>query len=228
MRRRCRSPRTCRRFRPPIPQKHELAKSAPGTPVPRVAPTTARTPAPVTPAPQTQPDTTHDKTLAYSEKPSIAKPSKSAKFSDAQIAQITSDLSKALRSPHGYDAPLSDERKQIATAEAPKHYSLDFHALNGAERYAQGLCDPIKEWEMNGYDYYYESCNVLEPDGTMNRKAVPWPVRYPTNNDPFTQTGNSRGGSIPLAVPLPGWHADPAHPIDQDFIPYLRARGYAI
>jgi hypothetical protein len=193
----------------PLPEPHDLAKIAPGTPVPEKA---------------------RPKTVAYEKRPSTTQRDitpKHGKYSDDQIAQIESDLSKFTAADRGSHNPLSDVHDP-SVAEAPKHYSINFQAVPGSLRPAEGVCDPIKTWHQDGYDYYYEACNVVEPDGTMTRKPVPWPVRYRPNDDPFDEYSGVRPGRYPLLVPLPGWHPDPQHTIDPDFVPYLRQQGYPI
>ena len=226
-------PRVVPTYVPPIPQAKELAKIArEGTPVPLPAPTTQRTPKPIKPPKQTPPpEERQERSVAYNERSTTtaATQSKAERLAQ-QVAQINSELAKDVRAQQGYSTALSNVSKAVTDVGAPKHYNIDFHSLNGTNRYAQGVCDPIKEWDMNGYDYYYMACNVVEPDGSMTRKPLPWPLRFHPSDDPYGDDyqGGHTSGKYPIPMPLPGWKPDPAHPIDPDFIPYLRQGGYAI
>ena len=209
---------------PPPPQKHDLAKLAPGTPEPRPVPTVERVPKQHrTPSPEMP----VSKTVAALERPSAAQ--SEAKpgvrhYSAEELAQISNDLAKTTQSMRGENNPLSNVRRQVSTAEAPKHYAIDFQAENGQT--GQGLCEPVKEFDNAGYDYYYMVCNLVEPDGSAARLPLPWPIRYAPRSDPYKVYNGSAEGPIPL--PPPGWHPDLSHPMDPVYLGYLREKGYPI
>jgi len=191
----------------PMPQKHDLAKIVRGTPEPRPA-------APVS------------KVVASLQKPSTSQgqaKSGARHYSAAQLAQIESDFAQTAQSLHGKNNPLSNVTRQVATAEAPKHYSLDFQALNGQT--GQGICEPVKEFDNLGYDYYYMVCNLVEADGSAARLPLPWPIRYKPHADPY-KAGYAEEGPIPL--PPPEWKPDLSHPMDPVYLGYLREKGYPI
>jgi hypothetical protein len=221
--------------RTPVPQapsrvKHELAKivpkAAPAPPKTTVAKTVTTTPTapPATPKPE--------KVVASLERPQavtqpvqpVRQPGHAARLSDAQLAQIQHDLAKSIVKDRAENNPLSNVQKPVKYAATMHRSAIDFSALAGDMREAQGLCDPIRGWQTGGWDYYYATCTIQEPDGTVARKAMPWPVRWRPFNDPWT--GSSRIASGPMPLPPPGWR--PSGPIDPDFVPYLRKNGYAI
>lgn len=212
--------------------RHELAKTVPhARPEPpktteaKIVTLTPTAP-PATPKPE--------KVVASIERPSrIAQPepperpespSRPAHFSQAQIAQIDHDLAKTIVQSRVENNPLSNVSRPVTVPAATHRYAIDFAALAGNMREAQGLCDPIKSWQADGWDYYYATCTIQEPDGSTSRKPMPWPVRWRPRNDPWN--GYYRIATGPMPLPPPGWRPD--RPIDPDFIPYLRKNGFPI
>jgi hypothetical protein len=188
------------------PLRHDLAKDAHGTPEPKSAPVS--------------------KSVAMLQKPAATQGEAKTgvrHYSAEQLAQINNDFAKTAQSLHGANNPLSNVTRQVSTAEAPKHYSLDFQALNG--RTGQGICEPVKEFDNLGYDYYYMICNLVEPDGSAARLPLPWPIRYKPHADPY-KAGYAEEGPIPL--PPPEWKPDLSHPMDPVYLGYLREKGYPI
>jgi hypothetical protein len=224
--------------RTPVPkapsrQKHELAKLDPAAPsaeplVTVTAPSETLIPTapPATPKPE--------KVVASLERPEAVtrpepqrppdRPAHAAHFSDAQLAQIQSDLAKTIVRARIENNPLSNVSRPVAVPAAYHRSAIDFAALAGSMREAQGLCDPIRSWQDGGWDYYYAMCTIEEPDGSVARKAMPWPVRWRPANDPWN--GYNRIGTGPMPLPPPGWQ--PSGRVDPDFIPYLRKNGYPI
>lgn len=223
-------PRVVPKYVPPIPQERELAKiAATGTPVPLPAPTVERTPKPVKPPKVTPPpEEEQEKSVAYNEKSSTTRAvtSRPSRVSAETVAQIQAELNRDTRSQNNsINAALSNVHEQVV-ASAPKHYNINFSSVSGSLRGGEGICDPIKSWTDDGWDYYYAMCNVVEADGSMNRKPMPWPVRWRPKDDPYSGLVDVPQGPMPL--PPPGWKPDPSRPMDPDFLIYLRQRGYAI
>lgn len=212
-------------YRPPVPVAHELAKiTAHGTPEPAPASARPATPAPEKPEPKRVAYAEPSTATAHTEKHERTKP---VRLSEEELARLNSSFAQTIAQSRSENNPLSNVSRPVTVAEAPKHFSIDYSAVAGRLRGAEGICDPIKSWTQNGWDYYYAECNVVESDGTMARKPMPWPVRWRPRDDPWLDGSQlTRAGPMPL--PPPGWHPDPAHPIDPDFLGYLRAKGYAI
>ena len=146
-----------------------------------------------------------------------------ATLGDARIAQITNDLRADIASD------LARRQASLAVAPAPlatpHHYGLDAASFLSGDRRHHGLCDPIKDWQQDGFNYYFVACNVKFSDGTVQRQAVPWPVRFPPSNDPFAGTAS---GEKPLAMPLPGWHLPPGETVTPELRAYARDHGVTI
>ncbi len=198
----------------PRPLRHELAKL-----VPRATAPPERTAPPATPLPE--------KRVAALQRPSrVSEPqraSQAAQFSDAQIAKIERDLSKTIAQARSETGPLSDTRRKTLSAST-RRYAMDFSGIGKDLRHAQGICHSIKAWQAGGWNYYWDSCEVQEPDGSVREKALPWPVRYRPAADPNLGTGPD---PAPV-LPVPGWRPDPGRPLDPDFIPYLRENGFSV
>jgi hypothetical protein len=217
--------------RPPPRLRHELAKLAPHAPAQPPKTTRAKLPSETPTVPPYPPEP--EKVVAAVQQPEAVtrpvperpgRPSRAAHFSEAQIEQIQSDLAKSIVADRAENNPLSNVRRPVALPASLHRSPIDFAALAGNMREAQGLCDPIRGWHDGGWDYYYATCTIEEPDGTIGRKAMPWPVRWRPVDDPWT--GYNRIATGPMPLPPPGWRPD--RPIDPDFIPYLRKNGYPI
>jgi len=156
----------------------------------------------------------------------VATPGRAARpsYSKARIESIENDLAKSIAAQRNGIAPLA-----VGTSEpAPeiKRFGPAIAAFDvGDERTHHGLCDPIKAWNADGFDYYYVACNVRFSDGTMQRESVPWPVRFEPNNDPFSGTA---GRDLPLAMPLPGWHLESGVYISKELREYAHDHGINI
>ena len=151
--------------------------------------------------------------------------SKRTQLSAQKIAQITQDLQGEIdadRASHGTSAALA-----VAPAPAPtmKKFAMDIGDLTAGGLSHHGLCDPVKDWQEDGYDYYYVACNVRFSDGTFERQPVPWPVRFPPNDDPFNGTAHR---DKPLAPPLPGWHLPPGETVTVELREYAHDHGVDI
>lgn len=138
---------------------------------------------------------------------------------DARIAQIERSLGAALASDRRGRDPLAVEAGPPA---ASVHHGLDVNGLTTGDRDHHGLCDPVKSWADDGYDYYYVACNVRFSDGTVERQSVPWPIRFSPADDPFAGTARSEK---PLAAPLAGWHLPPNETVSAELRAYARELG---
>jgi hypothetical protein len=143
-------------------------------------------------------------------------------LSGARIAQIEEDLGKSIAHDRAGVDPL-----HVPPGSPPemKHYGTDYASFTTGERDHHGLCDPIKNWTLDGYDYYYVSCNVRFSDGSFERQDVPWPVRFDPHDNPFTGTSH---GDKPLAMPLPGWHLPPGETVTVELREYAKSQGVDI
>ena len=204
--------------RAPVP----VATSAP-PPVPKtvaVRPISRRAVVPVRhpPRPLPAPQAPHRAAV-----PSTATGATKATLSQAKIDAITNDLAENIRA----DRDAIDPTKVRPSTPAPmKEYGPATDAFSlGDTRNHHGLCDPIKSWDSDGYDYYYVACNVRFSDGTMQRQNVPWPVRFDPNDDPFSGTS---GHDLPLAVPLPGWHIAAGETVSPELREYAKDHGVSI
>ncbi|MBD5655507.1 MAG: hypothetical protein IAI50_10080 [Candidatus Eremiobacteraeota bacterium] len=143
-------------------------------------------------------------------------------LSGARIAQMEEDLGKSIAHDREGIDPL-----HVPPGAPPqmKHYGTDYAAFTTGEREHHGLCDPIKDWTLDGYDYYYVACNVRFSDGSFERQDVPWPIRFDPHDDPFNGTSH---GDEPLAMPLPGWHLPPGENVTVELREYAKSHGVDI
>jgi len=151
--------------------------------------------------------------------PPLVRNERPGTLSGANIAQINSDLGAAIAADRAGRDVLAGTSTQV---DYSKHYASDAGSFVTGVRHAHGLCDPIKSWEADGYNYYFVSCNVHMSDGTFERQPVPWPVRFKPNHDPFAGTYQ---GEEPLALPLPGWTLPSGETISKELRQYALDQG---
>jgi hypothetical protein len=191
----------------PIEPKHELANVAVHAPAQPPKKTIAY-------APRTGTGTTHGSTIRYTPE---------------QIQAMENSLGQSIAHDRSEDNPLNGTAQTTASVEAPVHHNINFRAMNGSMGSAHGICDSVNEWSADGWNYHYLVCNVMEPDGSMARKALPWPVRFRPREDYLDEDYQ---GPPPrdteVAGPLPGWRPAAGHEIDTDFLDYARRKGYPL
>jgi hypothetical protein len=213
----------------PIPSafEKELAKfdrHAPAQVVaaaPRPNPVLQSQPNPETPTqPQTQPESQPQP------------PSHASTYSQEQINQIESDLSKSIAQQSRVDERVLSDTSHAVHPSAPKRYAFNMAGIDASARYgAQGVCEPIKTWQSDGYNYYYLTCTVARDDGTVHyRVPVPWPVRYRPSADPLDPYDSRVKYDTPVGVPgpMPGWNPPPSSMIDPDIRHWLKTLGYNV
>ncbi len=143
-----------------------------------------------------------------------------SRLSGAQIARIEGDLGDSIaRDREGVD-PL---RVPPGAPATPKHFTPDFSGLTTGIDHEHGLCDPIKDWTEDGWNYYYVACNVQTESGLFKRESVPWPIRFDPKDDPFNGTAHDRDRAV--AMPLPGWRLPPGETVSDGLREYAHEHG---
>lgn len=143
-----------------------------------------------------------------------------SRLSGAQIARIEGDLSDSIARDRAGVDPL---RVPPGAPATPKHFMPDFSGLTTGIDHEHGLCDPIKDWTEDGWNYYYVACNVQTESGLFKRESVPWPIRFDPKDDPFN--GTARDRDRPVAMPLPGWHLPPGETVSDGLREYAHEHG---
>ena len=149
----------------------------------------------------------------------VPAPQAKSRLSGAQIARIEGDLSNSIAQDRAGIDPLRAEPGAVAT---PKHFTPDFSGLTASIDHEHGLCDPIKDWTEDGWNYYYVACNVQTESGLSKRESVPWPIRFDPSDDPFNGTAHR---NMPVAMPLPGWHLPPGETVSDGLREYAHEHG---
>jgi len=198
---------------------HELTKNAPKAP-----------PNP-TPLPTRVPTSPPEKHVALSQKPAerAERPTQAtlpSRLSQEEITRIENDLSQTIAHVRSDTNPLVVPRQ---TPGAPRRFRMQMlGSLNDMHGY-QGLCDPIKSWQQNGYNYYYVTCNVQLSEGELQRQAMPWPIHFPPNRDPFNGSmGYQEIQRVPVPGPDPGWKLPPGVSATPEMRDYAHRHGVDI
>ncbi len=136
-----------------------------------------------------------------------------------ELAQLDQEFERTIAQAKSAANPLNVKPEPPA---ATKRYRTQMVGVDGRLSGFEGLCDPIKSWEADGWDYYFVACNVAFDDGRLERQGVPWPVRFRPEADPFAGTG---ARNVPLAGPLPGWRPGPNDVVAPELRRYFHDRG---
>jgi hypothetical protein len=139
-----------------------------------------------------------------------------AQLSPQQLAQLNEDFARTISAARSIDNPLRVPNRLPA---GPKQYALQFNGRINDLRNGQGLLTPIKEWYADGFNYYYVTYEIVWPDGTFESGAVPWPIRYRPQQDPFADPAPGR--LFPLPPPLPDYVLPPGTQLGRALRPYF-------
>jgi hypothetical protein len=199
----------------PIRVRHELAAVKPAA---HPAPPESTSPPQPTPKPAQRRSTPAPRKVAQIAEAQVEPPKQSA-LSSEKLAQLDQEFERAIAQAKSAGNPLNVKPEPPA---ATKRYRTQMVGVDGRLSGFEGLCDPIKSWEAEGWDYYFVACNVAFDDGRLERQGVPWPVRFRPEADPFAGTG---ARNVPLAGPLPGWRPGPNDVIAPELRRYFHDRG---
>jgi len=157
-------------------------------------------------------------TSVREERRALQRPTRRSQFSEEQLARIQSDLSRAISQSRSDTNPLVVPRQEQAAA--PKHYAIQtLGSIDDMKMYA-GVCYPNRDsWQRNGYNYYYLTCNVQTLAGGVERQAMPWPVHFLPNRDPFN---GSLSPTQAQRLPVPGPDPDYKLPAGAQISPEMR------
>jgi len=178
----------------PAPAKvvHELAKTVPTAQPNPSAPPTA------------EPSALPERQVASLQQP-LHRPGRPRQatvpsLSQEELARIENDLSRTIAQARSDANPLAVPRQ--GPAAATRRYRMQMLGSSSDLKGYQGICEPTRPmWQQNGYDYYYVSCNVQKADGNLERQAMPWPIHFSPNRDPFN---GSMSPNEVQRVPVPG------------------------
>ncbi len=204
----------------PAPSRivHELAKRAqPAPPNPSAPPTQEPTALP-------------ERRVAALQKPTerTGRPHQASvpSLSQEELSRIESDLSRTIAQARNDTNSLAVPRQAPA---ANRRYRMQMLGSSSDMRGYQGLCDPLKSWQHGGFNYYYVSCNVQKFDGNLERQAMPWPIHFPPNRDPFNGSMSaSEGQHIPVPGPDPDFKLAPGTYASPEMRDYARRHGVDI
>ena len=110
-------------------------------------------------------------------------------------------------------SPLAGIATPAPMPASARRDSLDISGANGKPQ-PEGILYPLKRWTDGEYAYYYVRYLVHYDDGTIETGSVPWPIRFPLDEDPFAHGINH--------MPLPGPPASYVLPGDVPVTPLVR------
>jgi hypothetical protein len=118
----------------------------------------------------------------------------------AQIDAQTRAFSRTIAQARAASDPVAGAANSNLAPAAPKRYRLNIQGDYGPAQ-PEGVLTPLRRWIDGPYVYYYVRYDVEYADGTTETGNVPWPIRFPVDEDPFAR-GIRR---MPLPGPLPGY-----------------------
>jgi hypothetical protein len=176
----------------PVPAKHPIER-----PQPR--------PQPVQQQPPPQPRE------MTARRPELSKPARVAyvqprprpeqqTLTQSQIDAQTRAFARTIAQARAASDPIAGAADSHVKPAAPKRSVLNLQGNFGPPQ-PEGVLYPLKRWIDGPYVYYYVRYDAEYADGTTETGIVPWPIRFPLNNDPF-----ARGiHHMPLPGPLPDY-----------------------
>jgi outer membrane biosynthesis protein TonB len=214
-------------FPEPSKMLHELSKNAPTAPPnkPKTQKEKRVTQTPTAP-PTTSPR--KDQRVAYLRPPQLPRhASQPSHLSQEQLQQIQSDMAHEIAIVRNNTNPL---RVAPATPSAPKRYGIQMNGVAGDLRGYEGVCEPNgPSFPHDGQNYYYVICNVQTMAGGLERQAMPWPIHYPPNRDPFNGSmGWQQVRDMPVPGPDPGWKLPSGKATTPEMIDYAKRHGVNI
>lgn len=126
--------------------------------------------------------------------------------SAGSISALERSFEKTIREARSRNNPL---RVAVKPASAPTRMPIPVIGIHEGLHGGQGVYRPIdRGWRRDGWDYYYVTYEFEWEDGTYERGAVPWPIRFRPESDPFLNNVGTYV-HVPLAGPLPDWELPP-------------------
>jgi hypothetical protein len=203
--------RTTPRVAPPKPVRPTVAQAPPPRPAPIPTEVPRATPAPtVPPAPKVvRPErvTAPAPRVAVRTAPQQRKPAPKNALSPQQLAALDAQFRQAISDDQRAVEQGPPQRKQAATSTmADRRFKL---VMEGTpqEVSGQGYCEYVHDaqhhWTTGNTSWYYLTCTTTYTDGFTETASIPWPVHFPTNNDPmvtgrrFDLTDPPAGYSLP-------------------------------
>jgi hypothetical protein len=201
--------------RPARPQPRRVAVVVTPAPVPTIAP-------PPTVRPTVEPTrvpTPHPVAHAtiHLPRPAPTVPQRVAPnaLSPQQIAALNSQFQRTIAQAQG---AVTNVAQQNAPPTARRRYDM---VMAGTQRdllTAQGQCYGTAPPLVTGMTIqYYLACEMVYSDGYTEHAVIPWPMRFPRNDDPIVQQR-----VFHPSVPLPGYVPPPNFQLSRFVCIYLR------
>ena len=157
-------------------QRHQIA-AAPVRPVPTAIPTVTPTVVPTiqpTPEPKTR---EHARIHHPRPVPTVAA------LSPQQIAALNEQSRRTIAEAQTNVAQLKEP-----PSTAQRRYQLVMAGAQHDLQEAQGLCYGTAPPVITGiFIEYYVACEIQYPDGYSEYAVIPWPMRFPRDNDPIAE-----------------------------------------
>lgn len=175
-------------------------------PRPHTAPVTPHNPAPPVPKPAAKPvqKAVTAPTHVATERPrEIAKIAYHAPaVTQQQLQAQTQSFERTIAQAKAANDPVAGAATSTVTPEAPRRYAMNVNGSFGTPA-PEGVLYPLKRWIQGPYVYYYVRYLAEYADGSTESGIVPWPIRFPANNDPFAHDRHH----MPLPGPMPDYVA---------------------
>lgn len=182
----------------PMPARHPIERPQPQPRVQQQQPQ---------PQQQTQPVQ-----RAVARRPELSKPSRVAyvqpqrreqqaqTLTQAQLDAQSRAFEQTIAQARAASDPIAGAANSNVAPSAPKRQALNLQGDFGRPQ-PEGILYPVKRWTDGPYVYYYVRYDAEYADGNVESGVVPWPIRFPLNQDPFARNIHR----MPLPGPLPGY-----------------------
>ncbi len=198
----------------PVPAHHAIERPRPVVRPQRPQPVVRREARPAPRPAAHRPELAKPAHVAYAQpKPQTQPQPQSQALTQSAIDAQTREFQRTIEQARMASNPVAGAASSAVKPAAPRRMSLNLEGDQGKPR-PEGVLYPLKRWTDGPYVYYYVRYDAQYADGSTESGEVPWPIRFPIEEDPFAR-GLHR-------MPLPGPLSDYVLPNDVAMQPLVK------
>jgi len=120
-------------------------------------------------------------------------------YTDQQLAALQKQFAQTIAQARTRSNPLSVPSEPPA---GQRPYKLQMRGIYAYLRNGEGTITPTREWNQDGFNYFYMNYETVYSDGAFETGSIPWPARWPANTVADIMRPGWHG---PMPCPAPGY-----------------------